>query len=637
MIIAMLAACLALPAYPVTIGEGNELNRRPLDFYYKNSLNETLYYPDEIGFTGMINAISLHCSFVTDLPGMPVKIWMGSTILPDLSGGWIPSTQLVPVFDGVVDFPSGEHEIFIPLQNHFEYQGQNLVVMFNRPMDTSYYSSSNRFFGQTGTIPRALNIYHDRTLFDPANPPATTASASFAQTTFHMTITEVSPDPTLIYPQSVNFGTVFLNTTQYRQIWVSNTGEGSLALNSISLEGSPCFSLQDLPDLPQSLSLWEWLSFQVNYNPTSYGDHSATISILDDTGRALHSIPISGCAPDLEVAYPNGGETWLSGTTETIRWPSFPTEVDIFLSYDAGTNWTALATTDGLSGFYNMTVPALNSSQFKVKLVSTSLPDDYYDESDGTFTISTNPTLPRVIMTHPSNPNLHFEVGEPLNITWTRSNLTSVSLDLSTDDGLSWQEIVSGLDADSYPWTVPYTPGLNFRIRVRSVTNPAVADFSDNAFSISRIQLLSPLGGELLTSDYSNGYTIPITWIAPGMATVNCEYSPDGGTSWISIGSFVAGSGMSNWYLPGVPSDNYLVRISNAANPSINSVSGTFNLRNPLRITHPQVGGFATNGSLINIRWINQDVAPGTSVWWEYSLDNSSWTRINANANPVDS
>ena len=44
----------------VTIGDGSENIRMPLDFFYRNSLNETLYYPAEIGMFGTITAITLY-------------------------------------------------------------------------------------------------------------------------------------------------------------------------------------------------------------------------------------------------------------------------------------------------------------------------------------------------------------------------------------------------------------------------------------------------------------------------------------------------------------------------------------------------------------------------------------------------
>lgn len=75
----------------VTVGEGNLTARMPLDFYYKSSLYQTLYFPDELGFvSGTISGIKLYNQFNSNVEDTPVKIWMGSTDLPDLSDGLYP-------------------------------------------------------------------------------------------------------------------------------------------------------------------------------------------------------------------------------------------------------------------------------------------------------------------------------------------------------------------------------------------------------------------------------------------------------------------------------------------------------------------------------------------------------------------
>ncbi|MBW6514259.1 MAG: T9SS type A sorting domain-containing protein [Candidatus Syntrophosphaera sp.] len=159
----------------VSIGEGDLLELIPLNMYYRNSLWEGIFYPSELGFgqTSVIG-ISLYNNFLTNLPAKPTKIWLGAATVADLSGGWIPSTQLSLVYDGPVDYPSGENVINIPFTNPYPYFGGNLVMMVNRPMDTVYYSYYDQFYCQTLGDNRALNVYSDGTEFDPADPPAWT-------------------------------------------------------------------------------------------------------------------------------------------------------------------------------------------------------------------------------------------------------------------------------------------------------------------------------------------------------------------------------------------------------------------------------------------------------------------------------
>ena len=74
-----------------TIGSGDQLNRIPMDFFYRNSLFETLYYPDEMMAFGSITSVSIYNNFVTNLPNMPARIWLGSTTQDDLfTDGYCP-------------------------------------------------------------------------------------------------------------------------------------------------------------------------------------------------------------------------------------------------------------------------------------------------------------------------------------------------------------------------------------------------------------------------------------------------------------------------------------------------------------------------------------------------------------------
>ncbi|MDD2332639.1 MAG: choice-of-anchor D domain-containing protein, partial [Candidatus Cloacimonetes bacterium] len=259
----------------ITVGSGNEQSRVPVDMYWMNSLFETLYYPTELGVLGTITALSFYNNFSTNLPNKPTKIWLGSTQLEDLSGGWIPSSQLTLVFDGTVNYPSGENTITIPLQNPFPYTGGNLVMMVNRPMDTTYFSSLDNFYAQTVGNNRALRVQADGTTYDPANPPTgITPTGQFPKTAFHMT--PIGPDPIyLVTPTGRNFGTVLQNTTHNQNFTVMNVGGGTLNISSINITGLEYMTLQNLPVLPASLNTGQSITFTGRYNPTAVGNHTA--------------------------------------------------------------------------------------------------------------------------------------------------------------------------------------------------------------------------------------------------------------------------------------------------------------------------------------------------------------------------
>ena len=105
---------------------------------------------------------------------MPINIWMQNTTLDNLSGGWVPATDMTQVFSGTLDFPIGINEIMIDLDEPFIYEGQNLIVFVERVMDTVYYSTGDTFYyTDTQYTDRCLWAQSDSDDYDPYNPPTT--------------------------------------------------------------------------------------------------------------------------------------------------------------------------------------------------------------------------------------------------------------------------------------------------------------------------------------------------------------------------------------------------------------------------------------------------------------------------------
>jgi len=294
----------------VTVGEGNLQEGIPVEMYYKNSLFETLYYPTEMGLFGNITALSFYNNFVTNLPNKPTKVWLGTTTQADLSAGWVPASQMTLVYNGNVNYPSGENTVIIPLQTPFTYTGGNLVMLVQRPMDTEYFSSSDNFAAQTVGTNRALKLYSDGTEYDPNAPTGGTLSGTFPKTTFHMTA--IGPNPIYsVNPGSKNYGTVLLNSTSNQTFTVMNGGGGTLTISNITIAGSPFFTLQNVPTLPVNLATGQTMTFVGRYNPTAAGGpHTATITVTDNMARSggreertrlAHTIALTGNCIDTTI------------------------------------------------------------------------------------------------------------------------------------------------------------------------------------------------------------------------------------------------------------------------------------------------------------------------------------------------
>jgi len=292
---------MAAGVVAVTVGDGSAVEGRPVDFYYKNSLFQCLYFPSEIGMYGSISALSFYNNFVTNLPDKPTKIWLGQTPLADLSAGWILPPELTLVYDGNITYPSGENTVTIPLQTAFNYTSGNLVLYANRPMDTVSYNTNDNFKVQTAGTNRARKLTSDTVTYDPAAPSATgTLSAQFPQTTLHMAAIGNSPLYS-VSPNGRDFGTVLINSTNNQSFSITNAGGAPLVISSISVTGSPFITLSNLPTFPATVTFGTPLVITGVYHPTAVGAHTATITIVDNMTRLTHTLTISGNCIDTTI------------------------------------------------------------------------------------------------------------------------------------------------------------------------------------------------------------------------------------------------------------------------------------------------------------------------------------------------
>ncbi len=103
-------------------------------------------------------------------------------------------------------------------------------------------------------------------------------------------------------------------------------------------------------------------------------------SIISASG-AIHCIVMQvpryvDTLPAAHIVEPLGGEVWIAGETQVIRWNVSDTNnvaqasVDLAYSTNGGTSWTTIANAIGDSGTYNWTVPAAETLNAMVRVVA---------------------------------------------------------------------------------------------------------------------------------------------------------------------------------------------------------------------------------------------------------------------------
>jgi hypothetical protein len=115
--------------FPVIIGQPNDMRPSPFYFNWDYSLSQSIYTTREIGLGGgYLAGIQYRIWFEEASPQTRIKLWIGETEQTDLTQDWVDASAFQLVFDKIIDFPSGEFDIFFPFDEAYHFQGGNLVV-----------------------------------------------------------------------------------------------------------------------------------------------------------------------------------------------------------------------------------------------------------------------------------------------------------------------------------------------------------------------------------------------------------------------------------------------------------------------------------------------------------------------------
>lgn len=124
----------------------------------------------------------------------------------------------------------------------------------------------------------------------------------------------------------------------------------------------------------------------------------ALTNTTSDVSNAVFSI-VDTTPPAVTVLAPDGGETWVEATTQSIDWNATDllgvTSVDILYSIDNGSNFLAVAVGEANDGSFSWNVPATPSTQALVRVVAVDgSTNSGADLSDAVFTIQTGSAVP---------------------------------------------------------------------------------------------------------------------------------------------------------------------------------------------------------------------------------------------------
>ncbi len=177
------------------------------------------------------------------------------------------------------------------------------------------------------------------------------------------------------------------------------------------------------------------------------------------------------------ITAPNGGESWLVGTTQNIIWTSTGSlsAVQLELSTDNGATWTIIAANTANDGSESWTIPNNVSSQCLVR-VSDAADGNPSDVSDGLFSIVTYASSPEIAVSptsisfsaivdggNPASQNITVTNTAEGILAWTAAEGPDQSwMSLTNISGGSGNDVtvsvtIAGLSAGTYSGTVRIT------------------------------------------------------------------------------------------------------------------------------------------------------------------------------------
>jgi hypothetical protein len=303
------------------------------------------------------------------------------------------------------------------------------------------------------------------------------------------------------------------------------------------------------------------------------------------------------------VTSPNGGENWQIGTDQVITWDdnfSDNVKIQLFKSDNLFTTLRASTASDGSWNWNNIADTIPPGSDYKIKILSLG-DSSIFDFSDDNFILSGQ----GITVTSP-NGGENWQIGSTHPVTWIDNFSDNVKIELFKND--IFHSIIRSTTASdsSYNWTIEDTisPGSDYKVKITSIGNENVFDFSDADFALSyNITVTYPNGGDSLQA----GTSQTITWNDNIVDDVKIDLYK-GGIFHSPITVSTPSVGSYNWVIPYEFDDDgsdYKVKITSLGDPNLfdYSDSNFTIIGNHVTVTTPNGGENWPLGSTQTITW----------------------------------
>lgn len=186
----------------------------------------------------------------------------------------------------------------------------------------------------------------------------------------------------------------------------------------------------------------------------------------------------------LTVIAPNGGETFIQGTSTNITWSrvNFNGLIKIELIAETLVNVVLAENVPAINGTWPWEIAADQPTGSNYKIRISDMEDGQpVDESNAVFSI-VPVVVPALTLLTP-NGGEAIQQGTTFNITWNSANYQGTVL-IELMSGTAIELGTASADAGTFAWVVNQEPGSNYIIKISDQVTGVPSDESDAVFSI---------------------------------------------------------------------------------------------------------------------------------------------------------
>lgn len=331
--------------------------------YFQNWARINYFFNSGQGYTGYL------LKFEEATSGNSLIVHLDDfSILP------VPGQAIVQVTS-----PNGGEDWFVNSQQNITWTSTNIT---NVKID---YSTNNGglWLDVVASVPAATGSYTWTIPNTPSTQCLIRVSDALIASRFDVSDSVFTITP-LITVTSPNGGENWVGDTQHDITWTSQNMT-DVSIDYSTDNGSNWINI--VTSTPAAIGSYTWMVANTPSTQCLIRVSDASNASVYDISDATFTITAAP-NPMITVTAPNGGEVWLVGTMNQIKWTRQDvTTVKIEYSTDNGSTWSVVvASRPAVYGNYNWTIPNTPSTQCLVRISDVSNPA-VFDVSDGTFTI----------------------------------------------------------------------------------------------------------------------------------------------------------------------------------------------------------------------------------------------------------